>query len=386
MLKISIFFGLVTVITSSPVPNGNTEVSGSATVGLPPFLTFKDGRVGVNFFGFKASAGLGGLLTGDASHGGLHAEAETPFGQKAAAGLGGRVNGQGRSVGGLYAGATAGGGVGAAAGLDGVADGEGSSVGRSYAGASAGGVSKTVIKERFNSPPGGGEAKLSGSINIQKIPTLISKPPSEVVVDAPIAPKVNSNVEIEVVKEAVPIPKKTYIERTVIPNYVEKTIQVPSYVEKTVRVPTVVEKVVKVPAPPTIIEKEVPVPEIRKEVAIEENVPSTTIIRTKTKLRRRPWLHIRKRVNINSNEIPKYGGVVVAEPVSSISSEGGSNFGYAPKYYAGTTTIRKEYNGNLFRDIFNIPIATLGAVSNLVGNIADGTSGAFAVSKSYKAY
>lgn len=58
-------------------------------------ITFKDGNVGVNFLGFKASAGLGGLLNGDASQGGLHAEAETPFGQKAGAGLGGRVNGQG---------------------------------------------------------------------------------------------------------------------------------------------------------------------------------------------------------------------------------------------------------------------------------------------------
>lgn len=62
---------------------------------IPPLITLKDGNVGVNFLGFKASAGLGGLLTGDASQGGLHAEAETPFGQKAGAGLGGHVTGQG---------------------------------------------------------------------------------------------------------------------------------------------------------------------------------------------------------------------------------------------------------------------------------------------------
>lgn len=50
-------------------------------------------------------------------------------------------------------------------------------------------------------------------------------------------------------------PQKTYIERTVIPKYEEKTIYVPSYVEKTIRVPTVVEKKVQVPAAPTVIEK-----------------------------------------------------------------------------------------------------------------------------------
>lgn len=37
--------------------------------------------------------GLGGLLTGNAAHGGLSASAGTPFGQKAGAGIGGTVNG-----------------------------------------------------------------------------------------------------------------------------------------------------------------------------------------------------------------------------------------------------------------------------------------------------
>lgn len=63
-------------------------------------------------------------------------------------------------------------------------------------------------------------------------------------------------ISVKVVDEHIEVkPHKTYIERTVIPNYEEKTIYVPSYVEKTVRVPTIVEKRVKVPAPPTVIEK-----------------------------------------------------------------------------------------------------------------------------------
>lgn len=45
------------------------------------FITFKDGKIGVNFAGYHASAGLGGLLTGDAAHGGLSASAGTPFGK-----------------------------------------------------------------------------------------------------------------------------------------------------------------------------------------------------------------------------------------------------------------------------------------------------------------
>lgn len=47
----------------------------------------------MNFGGYTAEAGLGGLLTGNAAHGGLSASAGTPSGQKAVAGLGGGVGG-----------------------------------------------------------------------------------------------------------------------------------------------------------------------------------------------------------------------------------------------------------------------------------------------------
>lgn len=58
------------------------------------FLTFEDGKIGVNFGGYHAEAGLGGLLTGNAAHGGLSASAGTPYGQAAAAGLGGSLDGK----------------------------------------------------------------------------------------------------------------------------------------------------------------------------------------------------------------------------------------------------------------------------------------------------
>lgn len=69
--------------------------------------------------------------------------------------------------------------------------------------------------------------------------------------------RINISEKVTIVESK---PQTTYIERTVIPNYQEKTIYVPSYVEKTVRVPTVVEQKVRVPAAPTVIEKAVEVP------------------------------------------------------------------------------------------------------------------------------
>lgn len=62
------------------------------------FLTFENGKIGVNFGGYHAEAGLGGLLTGNAAHGGLSASAGTPYGQVAGAGLGGSLDGKPLSI------------------------------------------------------------------------------------------------------------------------------------------------------------------------------------------------------------------------------------------------------------------------------------------------
>ncbi|XP_026836634.1 uncharacterized protein LOC6547808 isoform X3 [Drosophila erecta] len=82
-------------------------------------LTLRDGKVGVNFAGFHADAGLGGLLTGNSAHGGLSASAGTPWGSRAAAGLGGNLDGRAAGVG--YAAAQANPSVGASALLGGSA-------------------------------------------------------------------------------------------------------------------------------------------------------------------------------------------------------------------------------------------------------------------------
>jgi len=53
----------------------------------------------VNFGGYHAEAGLGGLLRGAGTGGGLHASVGTPWGGHAGAGLGGRLNGEDGSLG-----------------------------------------------------------------------------------------------------------------------------------------------------------------------------------------------------------------------------------------------------------------------------------------------
>ncbi|XP_057661884.1 uncharacterized protein LOC130897178 isoform X1 [Diorhabda carinulata] len=142
-MKMLTMIGVVIIAALNVIRAAPTSNTDDSTFKFP--ITFENGKIGVNFLGFHAAAGLGGILTGNEADGGLQAEAGTPFGQKAWAGLGGGVNGAGRSAGGLYAGATAGGGVGAKAGIGGTAGSEGS-FGTSYAGASAGGLYKGRVK------------------------------------------------------------------------------------------------------------------------------------------------------------------------------------------------------------------------------------------------
>nr|XP_041633086.1 serine/threonine-protein kinase phg2 isoform X2 [Drosophila kikkawai] len=106
-------------------------------------ITLRDGKVGVNFAGYHADAGLGGLLTGNSAHGGLSASAGTPWGARAAAGLGGNLDGRTSGVG--YAAAQANPSVGASALL-------GGSVGENgYIGAEAHSPGKAVISSKQHS-------------------------------------------------------------------------------------------------------------------------------------------------------------------------------------------------------------------------------------------
>nr|XP_032516482.1 uncharacterized protein LOC116769483 [Danaus plexippus plexippus] len=119
--------------------HGSIRVDFNQPISLkaPQFISFKDGKLGVNFGGYHAGVGIGGLLGGSGGAGGLYAEAGTPSGQAARAGLGGVVSEHGGSSGGLYAGATAGGNIRAQAGLAGGVTAE-KSAGGGFASAQAG--------------------------------------------------------------------------------------------------------------------------------------------------------------------------------------------------------------------------------------------------------
>ncbi|VEN49106.1 unnamed protein product [Callosobruchus maculatus] len=330
---------------------GEVEAGGEAKVSIPKLISFENGGIGINFLGFRARAGLGGLLTGNAADGGLFAEAGTPFGQNARAGLGGNV-GSGRSAGGLYADATAGGGVSAGAGLAGQTGPEGT-YGKSYAGASAG---NTIYKEKVVS------SQPAAQFHVEA-PAGASEKHAELrpVVEKHVEISAGPVVEKEVTEEVKP--QKTYIERTVVPNYQEKTIYVPSYVEKTIRVPTVVAQKVKVPVAPTVIEKTVSSP------PENANVDASFLGGGNG--------------DGNGGSFENTGALYAGR---FGSADGGGYAGVgggsqAGGDYSSSVTIRKTANPQLVNDIFNIPISTLGAVNKLVSGIASGTSGSVSIQK-----
>ncbi|KAL3265260.1 hypothetical protein HHI36_009474 [Cryptolaemus montrouzieri] len=333
----------------------------------PGFLDFSDGKIGVNFNGYHASAGLG-------SEGRLHAQAGTPWGAQAGAGAAGQTAGvnEGR----LYAGATAGGGISAAAGLAGGVSGEGS-YGGSYAGASSGGKQVEVFKEKSVS------AEASGGISAAYKSHVVAPVTKHIQVGV-----VKKPVQVDVVHEvavAAPIPVPppepkpvtTVIQKTVIPNYEKKIVKVPSYEEKVVRVPTVIEKEVWVPAPPTIIEKEVQVPQPAPPP------PPPTVVQTvetypvvyKTKFRKHPHFLFRKHFSIGGGYGGGYDGGYAGAYTGNVGTTGGGT-------YAATVT--KTANPEFYNDIFNIPVSTLGAVNKFLNGLSSGVSasGSVDVSKS----
>ncbi|XP_058804362.1 uncharacterized protein LOC131671724 isoform X1 [Phymastichus coffea] len=131
------------VVEGFPTPH---EDDGNSS-GSRPFIEFTKGGIRVNFAGYHAQAGLGGLLTGRTADGGLHASAGTPAGAHASAGLGGSLDGG--PTGGLHARAGLGnGGPEAEAGLGGTLSGS-KPQGEIFAKSSAGGLvlpQKTIGK------------------------------------------------------------------------------------------------------------------------------------------------------------------------------------------------------------------------------------------------
>lgn len=148
------------------------EVVQESSGGLP-FLQFTNGGLRVNFGGYHAEAGLGGLLTGSRTGGGLHASAGTPSGAHAGAGLGGLLSGDSASTGGgLHAEAGLGNGrPEARAGLGGLLDANAFNpiAGILYAGATPGETAAAAPVATSVEVQKSSEKPASGHTNIQFI-------------------------------------------------------------------------------------------------------------------------------------------------------------------------------------------------------------------------
>ncbi|XP_023954309.1 uncharacterized protein LOC112057930 [Bicyclus anynana] len=300
----------------------------SQTQSAPQFLTFKDGKIGVNFGGYHAGVGFGGLFGGNAA-GGLYAEAGTPHGQSAIAGLGGGAGQNGGSAGGLFAGATAGNGINAQAGLAGGTNVDNSASGTGFASAQAG--------NNYAATGMGGAASVEGSSGYSFSASKGVKP----VEVKPIHKKVHTEINIDSINEVRPVE-------------VEKKV-----IHETV--PPVVVKEVYVAPKTAVVEKE--------------------IIHTHYKPRRH---HFRKTAFLGGYvggqgdivgppQIQKRIDVDVDSAASAhagVAAEGHINGGVGSTYHKEVTV---EKNPTFFADIFNIPISTLKAVGNFLGNTAANT-------------
>ncbi|XP_070163159.1 uncharacterized protein [Polyergus mexicanus] len=369
-----------------------------------PFLQFTNGGIRVNFGGYHAEAGLGGLLRGTGPPG-LHASAGTPWGAHAGAGLGGQLNGEdgnlggglyaraglgrgrpeaaaglggrldGRSfnpiAGGLYAGATPGGpgtGVYLGGGLGGAGmDGAAASIGSDEANANSRASGATTREANATADAAASVTKLTkGRTNIQIIRSRAQKEkdaqkekekvvaPVEAVAlpaDAPADGKAESqNKEIRRAVKVVAVPPEAEVGLVGSISLVG-TAPVVKSVEKSI-----------VPSAPVA-----PVVPVQETVAVNT---ITTVDKNPTVVVSKPvyprW-YFRKRFWT----VPRK--VVYAGPTADSQSSPSDIVGglYANSVGdGGTVAVGKVYtSGSLFDDIFNIPISTLSAVNQLLNNV-----------------
>ncbi|XP_063826656.1 uncharacterized protein LOC135076121 [Ostrinia nubilalis] len=303
----------------------------------PQWITFNDGKLGVNFGGYHAAVGIGGILgqNGSSSGSGLFAEAGTPYGQAAHAGFGGSMNSDGRPVGGLFAGATAGNKITAQAGIGGAVNGN-KVQGNGFASAQAG--------NQFASSGLGGDASGAGANGFTfsgtnsflggtkgKVDTVEVKP----LPDQTNVKKVHKEFKLDSANEV---------------NFVPLAADKPSVEEQT---PVVVKETTYVQTPPQVVEKHVykhtkPRHHLRKIAYVGGDVAVA-----------QPQPAIQKRIDVG----------VEANAGAAADVGAGGNAG---QVYTKQVTFQR--NPNFFADIFNIPISTLKAVGNFLGNAAGSTN------------
>lgn len=322
----------------------------------PQFITFSEGKLGVNFGGYHAGVGLGGLAGKGNTAGGLYAEAGTPFGPAAKAGLGGAVDGSSGTAGGLYAGATAGGNVNAAAGLGGAVSG-GKAVGGGYSTAHSGGHSATSVL--------GGESGASGSAGFS------------------VSAHKSVEVPVTVVKEK---------EVSVIPVEEVKTVHKNVYGEAKYEASNEIAPVAKAGVEATANVNVNAQHGFAKEVHVE---PTEVVYVRKHKPHRH---HVHKTVYLGGyvgggGEVAAPETKTVYKTVQPIEKRvdveaHGEAHGEAGAGFNGG--VRKEVVVNarpstFFQDIFNIPISTLKAVSGFLTNTAANTGVSVQKSATFKA-
>ncbi|XP_028165214.1 uncharacterized protein LOC114356314 isoform X2 [Ostrinia furnacalis] len=303
----------------------------------PQWITFNDGKLGVNFGGYHAAVGIGGILgqNGSSSGSGLFAEAGTPYGQAAHAGFGGSMNSDGRPVGGLFAGATAGNKITAQAGIGGAVNGN-KVQGNGFASAQAG--------NQFASSGLGGDASGAGANGFTysgtnsflggakgKVDTVEVKP----LPDQTNVKKVHKEFKFDSANEV---------------NFVPLAADKPSVEEQT---PVVVKETTYVQTPPQVVEKHVykhtkPRHHLRKIAYVGGDVAVA-----------QPQPAIQKRIDVG------------VEANAGAAADVGAS-GNAGQVYTKQVTFQR--NPNFFADIFNIPISTLKAVGNFLGNAAGSTN------------
>ncbi|XP_046977907.1 uncharacterized protein LOC124543688 isoform X2 [Vanessa cardui] len=315
----------------------------------PQFITFKEGKLGVNFGGYHAGVGLGGLLGGGAA-GGLYAEAGTPHGQSARAGLGGVASENGGTSGGLYAGATAGGNVKASAGLAGGVNSE-HAVGAGYASAQAGNHYAASGMAGESSAGGASEFSFSGTQEVVPHPVEVK----------PVHKKIHTEFNFDSINEVQPLPKspevhtevKTEIEKKVIHENVQPVIVKEVYVEPKTKV--VQKEIIHTHYKPRRHH-------FRKTAFLGGYIGGQGDIVAPT-VYKNVEPQIQKRIDVDAEASVNAGAAV----------EGGFNGGAGSSHvYTKQVTIQR--NPSFFADIFNIPISTLKAVGNFLGNTAANTN------------
>ncbi|XP_032673545.1 uncharacterized protein LOC116845224 isoform X2 [Odontomachus brunneus] len=385
---------IICVAFANGMPQNNDATSRENSGSLP-FLQFTNKGIRVNFAGYHAEAGLGGLLRGAGTGGGLHASVGTPWGGHAGAGLGGEVSGEDGTVGGgLYARAGLGHGrPEAAAGIGGKLDGSGRSLnpisGGMYAGATPGGgpgtgvylgggygkdgveytISSDVPVDASDAIPqpagttttkksdeksagtdeGADETKPTrGRTNIQIIPrkekekvTLVAAAsPADALADGKAESK-NSEVRRTVQYTVVPPAAQLDVIGSISAGAVAPAVKT-------------VEKTIVVPAPPPFVT----VQGVAQANA-NTNVTATVDNNTGTVSRiTYPRWYFRKRFR----NVPRKTVYLTSTATDSETASSNVN--------SGVVAASKTYtSGSLFNDIFNIPISTLTAVNQLLNNV-----------------